>query len=45
MKLVCYSHSQMEPHTIQDKGYNAVMRYRKGGHWAYDVENANIRVI
>ena len=36
---------QIEPHTIQDKGYSAVMRYRKGGHWAYDVENANIRVI
>lgn len=39
------SNLQIEPHTIKEKGYNAVMRYRKGGHWAYDVGNANTRVI
>lgn len=33
------------PHTLQQKGYNAVLRYRKGGHWAYDDGTANIRVI
>lgn len=36
---------QIEPHTLEDKGYAAIMRYRKGGHWAYDDGNENIRVI
>lgn len=35
----------MQPHSIEDKGYSAVMRYRKGGHWAYDDGTANTRVI
>lgn len=33
------------PHTIEEKGFSAIMRYRKGGHWAYKSNNADIRVI